>query len=230
MKENEKPLIASVKRKTLSEEVIDQVIQLLIDGTLKPGDKLPSEIELAEMLSVSRPVLREAMSSLGSLGVIDRKTRGGTYFAQKISSRPFSIMLALSAGNIVEIVESRMALELGLVALAAEDITDDELEKLKLTITEMANDREDYSKYDREFHRIIALSGSRTIFEGMVDAILTAFDRTISELKEKEHSVTLEHHKKIYQALKERSPIEAFRHMYTHMDFVRKRILANHKK
>ncbi len=230
MKKRKTPLVEAVKRKTLSEEVIDHIIQLLIDGTLKPGDKLPSEVELSEMLSVSRPVLREAMSSLDSLGMIHRKTRGGTYFSKKIGSRPFSIMLALSAGDIVEIVESRMALELGLVTLAAENITAEELDTLSQTIEKMSVKQKGYTKYDREFHRIIALSGSRTIFEGMVDAILTAFDKTLSEIKEKEHETTLKHHRNIYQALKKRSPMEAFTHMYEHMNFVRHRILtAFHK-
>ncbi|MDG8483964.1 GntR family transcriptional regulator, partial [Streptococcus pneumoniae] len=70
----------TVNRKTLAKQVIERIVHLLSSGQLKAGDKLPTEMELMEILSVSRPVLREALSSLETLGVITRKTRGGTYF------------------------------------------------------------------------------------------------------------------------------------------------------
>ena len=88
--------LESVKRNTLPKQVVDSIVQLLISGQLKPGDKLPSEMELIDMLGVSRPVLREALSSLEALEVITRKTRGGTHFNNKVGSNPFSVMLALS--------------------------------------------------------------------------------------------------------------------------------------
>ncbi|MFL6557929.1 MAG: FadR/GntR family transcriptional regulator, partial [Bacillus sp. (in: firmicutes)] len=91
--------VESVNRNTLSKQVVESIIQLLISGQLKPGDKLPTEMELIEELEVSRPVLREALSSLDTLGVITRKTREGTFFNNKISKNPFSIMLALAHDN-----------------------------------------------------------------------------------------------------------------------------------
>ncbi|RBN38856.1 FadR family transcriptional regulator, partial [Priestia megaterium] len=64
----------SVNRNTLAKQVVDRIIQLLVSGQLKPGDKLPTEMELLDVLNVSRPVLREALSALEVLGVITRKT------------------------------------------------------------------------------------------------------------------------------------------------------------
>ncbi len=58
------------------------------------------------MLSVSRPVLREAMSSLESLGIIHRKTRDGTYFSEKISSKPYTNMLSLAGDDLPSIIEA----------------------------------------------------------------------------------------------------------------------------
>ena len=124
----------SVNRNTLAKQVVDRIIELLISGQLKPGDKLPTEMELLDVLHVSRPVLREALSALEILGVITRKTRDGTYFNNKVGTQPFSVMLALAVDNLPAIVEARMTLELGLVTMAAEKITDEQLQQLKKTI------------------------------------------------------------------------------------------------
>ncbi|MER1292973.1 GntR family transcriptional regulator, partial [Bacillus sp. C1(2022)] len=107
--------VESVNRKTLAKQVVERIVHLLSSGQLKPGDKLPTEIELMEKLNVSRPVLREALISLETLGIIKRKTRDGTYFNDKIGIQPFSVMLALAVDNLPAIIEARMALELGLV-------------------------------------------------------------------------------------------------------------------
>lgn len=81
--------VVSVNRNTLSKQVVESIIQLLNSGQLKPGDKLPTEMEFMEKLNVSRPVLREALSSLESLGVITRKTREGTFLTIKLAVIPF---------------------------------------------------------------------------------------------------------------------------------------------
>lgn len=112
--------VDTVNRKTLAKQVIERIVHLLSSGQLRAGDKLPTEMELMDILHVSRPVLREALSSLETLGVITRKTRGGTYFNDKIGMQPFSVMLALATDNLPAIIEARMALELGLVTIAAE--------------------------------------------------------------------------------------------------------------
>ena len=99
-----------------------------------PGDKLPAEMILMEQFDVSRPVLREALSSLETLEIITRRPRGGTYVNDRVGSNPFKVMLALSINNVPAIIEARMTLELGLVTIAAEKISDDQLETLKETI------------------------------------------------------------------------------------------------
>src|SRR5690606_27359308 len=108
-------------------------------GQLKPGDRLPTEMELMETLGVSRPVIREALSSLETLEIITKRPRGGTFINEKIGKTPFMVMLALSMDNLPAIVEARMVLELGLVTLAAEKITEQDLEKLKETIEQISN-------------------------------------------------------------------------------------------
>lgn len=220
--------VESVNRNTLSKQVVESIIQLLISGQLKPGDKLPTEMEFMEKLNVSRPVLREALSSLESLGVITRKTREGTFFNNKISSHPFSIMLSLAHDNLQAIVEARMALELGLITIAAEKISDEELKKLKQTIDVIANSKDnDYGDADIEFHRIIALSANNPIVEGMVDSLIVTLVKINDEIKVREPERTVQHHTAIYKALEKRDPFEAFHQMFLHLDYVRHKVIKN---
>jgi GntR family transcriptional regulator, transcriptional repressor for pyruvate dehydrogenase complex len=218
----------SIKRKTLSDQVIDQIIDMLMTGKLHPGDKLPTEMELMEMLFVSRPVLREALSSLETIGIIHRKTREGTFLSDKIGSQPYRIMLALSAGDIKAIVETRLVQELGLVTLAAEKISELELKKLKETIMIMENSTGDYIEVDREFHRIIARSASNSMMEGLIDPLLNMYDKTMENisLEKRNKKVTIQQHKEIYAALEKRDPIESYICMYRHLDYVRKKALG----
>jgi GntR family transcriptional regulator, transcriptional repressor for pyruvate dehydrogenase complex len=223
-----KILVESVNRNTLSKQVVESIIQLLISGQMKPGDKLPTEMELMEILNVSRPVLREALSSLESLGLITRKTREGTFFNNKISSHPFSIMLSLAHDNLQAMVEARMALELGLITIAAEKISDEDLKRLKQTIEIIENSKDqNYGEADIEFHRIIALSANNQIVEGMVDSLIVTLVKIDSEIKVREPERTIEHHMAIYKALEKRDPFEAFHQMYLHLDYVRHKVLKN---
>lgn len=223
---SKKLTVESVIRNTLSKQVVESIIQLLISGQLKPGDKLPTEMELMEELDVSRPVLREALSSLDSLGIITRKTREGTFFNNKIGSHPFSVMLALAHDNLPAIIEARMALELGLVAIAAEKISEEQLAKLKETIDMIESSKDNnYGEADKEFHQIIASSADNPIVEGMIDSLIMTIRKINSEITYRERDRTLQQHIAIYEALVKRDPFEAFHHMFLHLDSVRQKLL-----
>lgn len=224
--------IKSLNRKTLSQQVIDELINLLMTGQLKPGDRIPSEFDLMEICNVSRPVIREALTSLEVLGIVKRKTRNGTFFSEKIGSKPFSMMLALSVGDIPSLIETRVALELGLVTLAAEKITDEDLAKLKETIEEMKRlPTEDSSEVDKEFHKIIALSAKNPLFEGIIDPLQGFHEKILEQipLEERNLQQTINYHTDIYNALEKRDPIEAYVCMYRHLDFVRQKALRARK-
>jgi DNA-binding FadR family transcriptional regulator len=182
-----------------------------------------------EELEVSRPVMREALSALEILGIITRKTREGTFFNDKIGSHPFSAMLALSVGNLPAVIEARMSLELGLVTMAAEKITDQQLDKLKETIDLIANNTDNnYGDIDKEFHRMIALSANNPVIEGMTNSLLITHDKIDSQIRFRERNLTVEHHTAIYEALVKRDPLEAFNAMYHHLNYVRQKVLQHY--
>ncbi len=221
----------TLNRATLSQQVLEQIIFLIVNGELKPGDRLPSEIDLINQFDVSRPVLREALSSLETLGIIKRRPRGGTYINEKVGSSPFKAIIAISINNIPAVIEARMTLELGLITLAAEKITNKELDQLKETIIAIEESTDNnYGAFDKSFHRIIAYSANNPIIEGMIDPLLYAHEKTDSLIKYREPVKTVNHHVAIYEALKKRDPLESFHQMYKHLYYVRDKILKDYKK
>ncbi|WP_404457976.1 FadR/GntR family transcriptional regulator [Oceanobacillus kapialis] len=218
--------LKSIKKNTLSNLVMDEIIKLLIDGKIRPGDKLPSEHELMDMLYVSRAVLREALSALETLGILKRKSREGTYISEKIGSRPFRLMLALSSDDIETIIETRMAQELGFVTLAAEKITEEELLQLETTIYNMRNNIGNYDEMDKEFHNIITSSVMNNVTSGIIEPLMDFFYKVYYTIS-KEHrniDITIQQHQAIYEALKKKDPFAAHHAMYIHLDHVRKRV------
>ena len=180
-----------------------------------------------EQMDVSRPVVREALSSLETLEIITRKPRGGTIVNEKVGSSPFRAMLAISINNLPAVIEARMTLELGLVTIAAEKITEEELAELAETIENIRRNDDDYGMYDKQFHRIIAYSAKNPIVEGMIESLLIAHEKTDSLIKVREPDLTIQYHTAIYEALKKHDPVEAFQKMYDHLRYVRDKILKD---
>lgn len=217
----------AIQRNTLSKQVLEHIISMLMEGKLSPGDKLPSELTLMNDFDVSRPVLREALSSLETLEIVTRRPRGGTYINEKVGSSPFRAMLALSVNNISAVIEARMTLELGLVTIAAEKITDEELDRLKAINKQIEETKDnDYGALDIEFHRTIAQSANNPVVEGMIDSLLIAHEKTDSLIPFREQKITVEYHEAIYEALLNRDPIRSFTEMYKHLSYVREKILS----
>lgn len=222
--------VDTVRRSTLSQQVLEKIVALLVSGQLKSGDKLPPEMQLMEQLDVSRPVLREALSSLETLEIITRKPRGGTFVNNRVGSNPFTAMISLSINNLPALVEARMSLELGLVTIAAERISEEQLLQLKNTINDIEqNAHTNYGRSDKEFHRIIALSANNPIVEGMITSLLITHEKTDSLIEFREPEITIDHHLSIYNALKKRDPHESFKQMYRHLCYVRNKILNTTK-
>jgi len=219
--------IEKIKRRLLPEQVVYQIVNLLTSNKLKPGDKLPTEMELMKDLNVSRPVLREALASLETLGIVTKKNKKGTFFNKKIEGHPFSIMLSLSQNDLKSLMEARIILELGLVTIAAEKINDKQLQKLKTTIDQISESSNNYGDFDKEFHAIIAESADNPIVEGIITSLLIAHNKTDKQFIKRNKELTIKQHTNIYNALLDRDAYGAFIAMFDHLNGVKDRILMN---
>lgn len=140
--------------------------RLIIDGQLKPGDRLPPERELGELLGVSRVSIRQALHELESRGLIDRRPGRGTIVVSAASRGGHAgdalsaLIDATSAGNteLSRIMELRAVIEPPIAALAATRVTSRDIAQLRALVEEMEveTDLEQYAVLDRAFHQAIS--------------------------------------------------------------------------
>lgn len=213
--------IASNER--LYVRVARKISDLVNTGQVKPGDRLPSERDLAEMLNVSRPSVREAMIALEVSGLIEVRMGNGIF----VTNRKASLSRELVDGGVgpFEILEMRLLLEPEVCALAAERIDDETLGQLAETYDEMerCNGTPEMEQADEKFHNLIAGAAENTAMQKTVEWLWRL--RAQSVLSRGYHRMiveegvfpTLDEHKAILEALKSRDPVAARQAMKNHL-------------
>lgn len=206
--------------KKKSVKVAEQIIELIERGDLRPGDKLPSEHELAEKMDVSRPSVREALSGLQALEIVDTKIGSGTYVSESIiDSNLVSADLSLmkkETGHL-QIIEARKNLEnamLGIVINNLEEGNFGEVEKALNRMKEHSTERE-YQQYmdaDHDFHEaLVKLTGNPLVVEAAQPLLASINDSLYRELTHKYYLVDdsrirrcFNTHKELYMSIKDK--------------------------
>jgi GntR family transcriptional regulator, transcriptional repressor for pyruvate dehydrogenase complex len=218
----------AVPKVKLYQRVVKQVQDVIRDGLLQPGDKLPPERELAEMLHVSRGSLREAILALESMGLVEPRHGEGTV-VRDLSAAPLvnqlSVMLAQKKALVGELLEFRLMIEPTLAARAATNATQEEIrqleeilarQKAKVERGELAIDE------DSKFHYTIAQAARNSV-------VLRVLDVFMDFLREsREHSLqvqgrpqkSLNSHRRIVSAIARRDPAEAAKAMRRHISTI----------
>ena len=116
---------------SIAEKAVQDIINLIMSKELVPGDKLPSERDLADMLGVGRPAVREALKIADAFGIVNIKQYDGLYVAgaepEKLST-PFKLRMDMGQFDLVQLFEMRRIFEVETIKLAAARITDEEIE------------------------------------------------------------------------------------------------------
>jgi GntR family transcriptional repressor for pyruvate dehydrogenase complex len=211
-------------KEDLTNRLIGAFNQLISQGVLQPGAKLPPERELAPRFGVSRSSLRHALKALENMGILYQRVGDGTYVRESredILSRPLELLILLDGISASELLETRLIVEPELAARAADRATSSDLQGLNQTIADMhkQKDQQKLAELDIAFHRgIFVASGNRLsqrIFPIIQRAMLKSIAIT-STLVDAEH--TLSFHKPIYEAIYKRKPLEARQKMIEHLE------------
>jgi GntR family transcriptional repressor for pyruvate dehydrogenase complex len=217
--------LSPVERNSVADQVAKKILDLVRTGNLKPGDQLPTERDLAQMLQVSRPSLREALRGLQILGVLKTRQGGGAYVSSLDASdllAPLQFLITLNEENVEGLYEARVMVDGRVARIAAERLSDADIARLAAMVEVqrgLVNDPIGFRVSDLEFHRTI-MEGTRNPFMARVSYSLYVlgieYRRIASELPGV-LSQSQADHADIAAALMARDPDWAQRATETHM-------------
>jgi GntR family transcriptional repressor for pyruvate dehydrogenase complex len=212
----------------LTARLIATFKQLISEGSLVPGCRLPAERELAENFGVSRSSLRQALKVLEIMGIISQRVGDGTYLNAAASSmlgEPLEFLILLNGISFQELIEARIIVEPELAARAAERATTEDLRILKESLEAMKESRPDRARLveqDLLFHEtIFRASGNRvcSLMFTLIHKSIHSMIELTSKLVDLEHTLAL--HRAVYVAIQRRDSEEARRRMAEHLLDVR---------
>jgi GntR family transcriptional repressor for pyruvate dehydrogenase complex len=167
----------------VTDEAILQIKKMILDGRLRPGDRLPPEKELSESLGLSRSSLREAVKALEIIRVLDVRRGDGTYVT---SLEPGLLLEAMSFvvdlhedASVLELFAVRRILEPAAAALAAARATDADIERLSALLAEVSSDAaiEALVAHDLEFHHGITELAGNGYLTSLLDGLSGGMQR-----------------------------------------------------
>lgn len=220
--------------------VAEQLISHVISGKMKPGDRLPSENELAKQMGVSKSSVREALSALKLIGVLESRAGHGNYISfinHDSMGYVFYLLGLVEEDNPLELVEARTAVEVPVAGLAAKRATEEDIRAMEECLTHMEpavlQDR-DVLDADTDLHLSIARATHNDILVGIVTALhskiysrswKTFKERTLDILKKR--PFYFQQHTGIVAAIKARDVRQAKARMLAHLREVHRDFLLH---
>lgn len=218
-----------VREAGLADRVAGHMTERVVDGTLKRGNRLPPERILAEQYGVSRTVIREAVRTLVSKGLLETRGGSGTYVRSPDPAsvaESMSLLLRLHHGHTTvpydKVHEVRLVLEVEIAGLAARRAQPDDLLALEREIERQRrsdDDREAYVASDVAFHASLAAAAHNELFPVLLNSIsdVMAEVRQLGFQVPGTHETAIMHHERILAAVKARDSAAAVRAMKAHL-------------
>ncbi|WMS41980.1 transcriptional regulator NanR [Acuticoccus sp. MNP-M23] len=220
---------APISRRKLSDEVFDRVLETIKDGTLQPGDLMPSERALMETLGVGRPAVREALQSLARMGLIEIRHGGRARVAEPSFGHMFDQLgetmrhlLIHSPTNLEHLKDARATLEREVARMAAKRRADSDVRRLWGVLDDQAAAVDDTAKFralDGRFHREIAAISGNPIWPVVSEAVFSWLNNFHVDLVAVPglEQLTLTEHRQIAEAIEQRDPDAAAQAMGDHL-------------
>jgi GntR family transcriptional repressor for pyruvate dehydrogenase complex len=225
--------IEAIARQTTADLVVERIAHVIRDRKLTAGERLPGELELVEQLKVSRPVLREALARLQSMGLVDIQRGRGTFVGNATSLancvRLLRSAVSISPQELQAYAELRSAIEVQAVRQAAEQATDDDIVELTDLLRRLDDVELPYAEaleVDFQFHRkLLEMAGNalmQNLMEVIYQFVLTQMVRTTPSPRDNQLGRRL--HRAILTGVRNRDPDAAAQAMQQHMQAVLKRL------
>ena len=225
--------LEAIERRSTVDLVVDRIASVIREQKLTAGSRLPGEHHLVEQLQVSRPVLREALARLQSLGLVDIQRGRGTFVGDSSSLaycvRMLQSAVTISPQELMSYAELRTAIEVRGARQAAERATDDDIAVLTDLLVRLDDDELPYAEalqIDFRFHRKLIEIAANPLMQNLMEVIyefvLAQMVRTTPSQKDNELGRKL--HKAILRAIRQRDSDAAELAMRRHMQAVLERL------
>lgn len=219
-----------IKSTKVYEQVIEQIKDMIKKGTLKKGERLPSERSLVEQLQVSRTSIREALSALEVIGLVECRQGEGNYIKTTFEDNllePLSVMYMLEGSNPEEIWELRKIMEVEAAGLASKRIGGEQLKELEELLSgfDIGRDEAYNAEIDKLFHYKIAECSGNILIYNILKTVSTLVEDFIKDIRrtiltDKENwNVLFSQHKEIFLAIERHSSVDARNAMREHLDY-----------
>ena len=210
-------MLKSIEKRSLSHRIIDEIRDYIVQQKLKPGDRLATETQIAEALSVSRASVREAVKVLEAIGVLESSPKRGINVKEFSPEQFFRYMLFdpyVGVESIVDMAEFRLAFEVGIVDTVIERATDEDLRRMEGCIeamrANMGNTVEFYT-HDWAFHFAVYEATRNRSIQALGRLLIEFFVTAHRRWWEADKAVDPDYfkkHEQIFLALKGRNPEE----------------------
>ncbi|CAN7230194.1 FadR/GntR family transcriptional regulator [Paenibacillus sp. LjRoot153] len=225
--------VTKLQKQNHYDEIAQQIKEMIIQGQLKMGDKLPSTKELSERFGVGRSTMREALSALKAMGLIEIRQGGACRVIRQAPSEvslPEWTSLRMNRTTLLELMEVRQSLEISIAAIAARKRTTEDLAQLQRIMQDMENSVGDDAKGERTdlaFHELLVQATHNAIMVQTCDSIRNAMEMMIRDIRRAELYANqevavqlLKEHKVIYEAICGGDPVLASEAMREHLEHV----------
>lgn len=220
-----------IKPKRISDQVFEQLRELIFRGEIKPGDKLMPERELSEALNVSRTSVRDAIRKLVVMGYIEQKQGQGTFVRspEDMDKSPLALAMESQNANLIDLLEVRMGMECNAAALAAQRADSEDIRLLERSIDQMrqeVNDGQLGNEPDVSFHMAITYATKNPLhvylMKNMFDFLFVGIKEYLRHLYEEPGNIPeiLKQHTAVVEAIKSGNPEKAYKAMKNHITYV----------
>ncbi len=200
-------------------------MMLIQDRQLKPGDKLPSEVQLTQLFGLSRPTIREAIRALVSRNVLKVERGRGTFVADNpgVEADPLQLGTLPAEQLQPSLREARLIIEPGVARLAALNADPADIEEIKTHLADMqqiVDEGRVSMSVELEFHRSIAKASKNPVIVRIIPIIMDSIIRTYDSARRtsRDHAVALEEHYAIFEAIRHGDAAGAEEAMRNHLE------------
>ena len=227
-----------ISPKKISSQIAEQIRASILAGEFAPGEKLPPERELAEMFGVSRPSVREALNLLASSGLVMSYQGGGTVvmsLMETTAGNPMTELIRSQQERALDVIEVRKAIEASTAFYAAQRALPEDIRTMERIVDGLRENLEGLKpseNLDANFHLAIAKATHNIVWLHLMQNIFDAmkeFQQSVWRavyLTGEDHHLLYQHHRRIFEAIRNRDPEAARAAMAEHLNFAEQRSSA----